>query len=425
MRVISLVIACCCVASVAFSAVCPGSPNPYPLNTNTPILQKTVPNGKRFIAGQGNDTFYVAHVYGTPTEMGTAYGLLFKNELPQQMNNFYKYIDMEVQKALPTLPQWLVDLIAEFGSMYLLELTWNGTKAFTHERYIQEMNAIADAAGISREQFKAINMFPEAIKAACTVVGANGPSTMNGTLRGGIAHLRGLDFGVHPTIKDFPVVTVYHPSDGTPVVANFGWLAFVGALTAMTNNVIGLGEKVWLKSPIWNGSVWGEAWTFVNRDILRARNISQAISVVDKAKRTCGIHLGIGDSTTNTFRGLEVNAKQVIVFNDTTIKPYPQHPDFPGIMYWDKYSQPSRSFCLSSQLRLQYGKINASWLVLHAGAMLQTGDIHSASFDYVNQKAYFANAKKTYDPNGPEQANARQFTELDMKAIFNEPAPQA
>jgi hypothetical protein len=267
------------------------------------------------------------------------------------------------------------------------------------------------------------SQFPEAIKAACTIVGANNQATSNTSNKGGIAHLRGLDFGAHPKIKDYPMVAVYHPTDGTPAIANFGWLGLTGVLTGMSSQTIGLGEKVWDKSSIFNGSLSGEAWTFVTRDVLRAKNMAEALSIIENANRTCGIHLGVGDSTTNTFNGLEINAKQVKIFNWTSIPPYAEHPVIKDVFYWDKYGQPTSSYCLSDLLKENYGNLDAEVLTTQIAAQLQTGDIHCAAFDYDTKIAYFANARKTFDPNGPLDAYDRQFTRLDMGALFNEPSP--
>ena len=411
------------LVAAAHSAACNGKPNPYPVNSAPPVFVKSVPNGKRYIAGQGNDTFLVAHVYGTPSEMGTAYGQLFQQEIPLQINLFNEYIEDMITQALPWLPSWVADLAVEYGAMYLLELTYNLTAPYTPEKYTVELDAISAAAGIDKWKLRGINMFPEAIKAACTIVGANKKATMNTSLAGGIAHLRGLDFGAHPKIKDYAMITVYHPSDGTPSIANFGWLGLTGILTGMSSQVIGLGEKVWDKSSIFNGSLTGEAWTFVNRDVLSAPNMAEALKIVEDAKRTCGIHLGIGDSTTNTFNGLEINAEQVKIFNWTTIKPYPQHPVIEDVMYWDKHAQPTGSYCLSSLLEEYYGNIDAEVLTTKIAAQEQSGDIHCAAFDYTTMVAFFANARKTFDPNGPLDAYDRQFTKLDMKALFAEQAP--
>lgn len=402
---------------------CQGKPSAYPVNTAPPVFVKSVTNGKRYLAGQGNDSFHIVHVYGTPTEMGTAYGQLFAAEIPLQIQLFDEYVADMITGALPWFPSWLADLVVKYGGGFLLEFTYNLTAPFTPTRYIEELDAISAAVGIDKWKLRCISQFPEAIKAACTIVGANNQATSNTSNKGGIAHLRGLDFGAHPKIKDYPMVAVYHPTDGTPAIANFGWLGLTGVLTGMSSQTIGLGEKVWDGSSIYNGSLSGEAWTFVTRDVLRATNMAEALAIIKNANRTCGIHLGVGDSTTNTFNGLEINAKQVKIFNWTSIPPYPEHPVIQDVFYWDKYGQPTSSYCLSDLLKENYGNIDAEVLTTQIAAQLQTGDIHCAAFDYTTKVAYFANARKTFDPNGPLDAYDRQFTRLDMAALFNEPSP--
>lgn len=419
-----LVVVLLTLASVTLSAVCPGTINKNPIHAAAPVFIQSTTNGKRYLGGQGNDTFHIVHLYGTATEMGTAYGQLFTTELSDQMQYFDEYIEEMITQELPWFPVWLADLVVQYGAGYLLELTYNLTAPFTPARYIEELDAMSAAAGLDKWKLRSVSQFPELIKAACTIVGANGPATKNGILQGGIAHLRGLDFGAHPKIKDLPMVAVYHPSDGSAAVANFGWVGFTGAMTGMSSNPIGVGEKVWIKSDFFNGSITGEAWTFLVRDILRATDMTEVFSIINNANRTCGIHLGVGDGTTNIFRGFEINEKQVLVFNDTTITPYPQHPTLSGIMYWDKGEQPTGSYCLSSLLQQYYGQLDAELLVTTIAAQEQSGDLHCASFDYTNMVAYFANARKTWDAtDGPLNAYDRQFTKLDMKALFSEPHP--
>lgn len=110
-----------------------------------------------------------------------------------------------------------------------------------------------------------LNIFPEFIKAACTVAGIWGSaSAFNRTL-----HMRALDWDAENPINKYPLLAIYHPSEkGTQKHVNIGYVGFVGVLTGMSEKVT-IGEKVWLPA---KHSVkmtrFGNPWTYVLRDLL-------------------------------------------------------------------------------------------------------------------------------------------------------------
>lgn len=110
-----------------------------------------------------------------------------------------------------------------------------------------------------------LNIFPELIKAACTVAGVWGKATANGQT----LHVRSLDWDAQNPISHYPTIIVYHPSDKKLAThANFGWAGFVGSMTGISEYV-SLGEKVWLppKHSV-KMTRYGNPWTYVFRDVL-------------------------------------------------------------------------------------------------------------------------------------------------------------
>jgi hypothetical protein len=74
-------------------------------------------------------------------------------------------------------------------------------------------------------------MFPELIKAACTVLGAWGKATTKGQT----LHLRALDWDSKNPISKNPTLVFYHPSDPKlHAHANFGWAGFIGSMTGVS-----------------------------------------------------------------------------------------------------------------------------------------------------------------------------------------------
>lgn len=59
-------------------------------------LVNQVKNGKLYLAGAGEETIYVVHLWGTPFEMGYAHGSLVKDRMIKMVDTFWKYMETEV-----------------------------------------------------------------------------------------------------------------------------------------------------------------------------------------------------------------------------------------------------------------------------------------------------------------------------------------
>lgn len=93
MRILSTILIFVAIFSVASSYDCPGKANEHKLVESKPKLQKSVPNGKRYIIHDGIEPLmhlHVAVLNGTAYEMGYAMGKMFKEEIHSFME------DMEV-----------------------------------------------------------------------------------------------------------------------------------------------------------------------------------------------------------------------------------------------------------------------------------------------------------------------------------------
>lgn len=67
--------------------------------------------------------------------------------------------------------------ITWIGLQFLLDLNYLSTFLYTPMRYDQEMKGIADASGVDLRRIRRFNLYPELTKAACSIIGAWGPST--------------------------------------------------------------------------------------------------------------------------------------------------------------------------------------------------------------------------------------------------------
>jgi hypothetical protein len=134
------------------------------------------------------------------------------------------------------------------------------TPSSTHspQHFFDEIQGFADGAGVDASVIIHLNMIPELVKAACSMLGAWGPATSKSTA--GLVQLRALDWGLDSPLVRFHQLTVYqpppltstpllrikhhlfryHPSDGTRSFATMGWTGFVGAITVRADECVGV-----------------------------------------------------------------------------------------------------------------------------------------------------------------------------------------
>ena len=84
---------------------CKGAYNTHAIVRDEPTFVSSVPNGKRFVVGQGYDKINIVHVYGdTPYDMGFALGSLMSKELQALVPEYFAYLDKTIEDALKILP---------------------------------------------------------------------------------------------------------------------------------------------------------------------------------------------------------------------------------------------------------------------------------------------------------------------------------
>ncbi|KAL9647253.1 hypothetical protein ABK040_012605 [Willaertia magna] len=400
---------------------CNGSPNTATIYTKPPVFLSKTTNGKHYMAGEGADAIHVLHLYGTAYEMGLAYGQLLKQEIANLINNYTIYLEELVRNNsfLKNLPKEVADYIALFGLDAALDLNYEITKSYVPQRFIDETQGIADGSGVSFKALMRFNYLPEITKAGCSMFGAWGEATklsMNGTL----LQLRALDWDTNTPARACKSFVVYHPSEaGSNAFANIGYCGLIGTITGYSNSRIGISEKVWLDHPDdYDGRI-GKPWTFALRDTLQfAFDLDSALTELINTHRTCSIHVGVGDSKTGQFRGVQYSAKRLNIFNWMTQPEYPQHPRLDSVVYWDKHAAQNRSYCFGKLLEKYHGQLNVE-NTIQIIAMAQTGNVQAAVYDFAKNQVYVAN-ERTDDQSGPKFAYERTFIKFDMTSLFNE-----
>jgi len=406
---------------------CKCQPNNNTIWEHDLVLLNTTTNGKLYLAGGTDNPLYIVHLYGTPYDMGVAQGVLLKQQILEMYSEFWTYMEEQVDASNPLfkyIPEFLRKIIEDSGVEAALEYEALITRDFVSQSFSEEIQGLADALGLSHSFVLRVAMFPELIKAACSIMGAWGKATTDG----GLLHLRALDWGTENPFRRFAVVHVYHPNAGNGhAFAQLGWTGLIGALTGYSPYV-GAGEKVWIH---YNGTDAraGIPWTFVFRDMLQFdKSVEESISRLHNAHRTCSVFLGIGDHKGN-FTVVEYSLDYVINFTDSS--PFPgyaptpaQHPLFTNVVYVDKHTQPSSDPCMGNVIKAYYGKIDVQSIITLA-SVLQTGDMHAAIMDYKNSLMYISLATQIVpfpapNPDPTQPAYNRQFIKLDISKAFAE-----
>ncbi|EGC40223.1 hypothetical protein DICPUDRAFT_146951 [Dictyostelium purpureum] len=428
MKILNIIFIIQCLI-VLINCQCDAGDNPYPIYNEAPVLVNQTEYAKLYSIGPVGNQVNLIELFGTPYQRGFAQGQLLKSQMHDIYDNFFNYITIMVNdlisKYADYLPKFLIDAIEKGGVKLALDITAELTKKHTPEHFFEEMRGLADGSGVAYNTILQLHMFPELIKAACSMVGAYNQSTLNH----GLLQLRALDFGFDPMnpLRLHPTVMIYHPeeSDGGHDFAVLSWAGFLGTLTGYSQHV-GICEKYWFG---YNGtsSREGIPFHFLLREIIQYdTSIDEALDRINNAQRTCAVFMGLGSNSTNTFKAVEYSHQYVRVFDDQT--PFPAyaptpaaHPQITDVVYIDKFVQPSNHQCLASVLQKSWGSIDATALI-NAAAQLQTGDLHIGLYDFAENQFYVSVGTQEGPLGNPNitivPAYARQFIQVDLNQFF-------
>jgi len=333
-----------CIDSSCYSPPSYGEPNNYPIydgkqstfisqTKNGKLFQVTVPND----GGNTSSSFYILHLWGSPYEMGFAQGTLLKSVALPFTTRAWDYMKSQIEQIIPWLPSWLQDLIATVGLDVALDMTYYLTKEYTPQHFYDEMKGISDASGADYNIMVKVHMVAGLTQGACSMFGMWGKS-IDPSLS--LLQLRALDWDMKGPFRDYPQITVYHPTyNGSHAFANIGMTGFVGGLTGISETLLGISEigVAYPDNTFGTESRIGYPFIFLLRDILQFDNtIDDAINRMINARRTCNLILGVGDGKESEFRGMEYSYSVLEVMDDQNLRPYNEtwHPRIPEVVYW-------------------------------------------------------------------------------------------
>ena len=152
--------------------------------------------GYRTSVGSGTEEIPLIVVAGTPYEMGYQYGQLMQSEVQAFVSSFLAYVRSEE----PDLTDAMLDA------------AWNTTAPYTDDRYEEEIQGLADGAGISLNDARRTHAVTILGSYSCSSIAAWDTATADGHLY----QTRDLDWDMGAHAHDYPVIVVYLPEDGIP-----------------------------------------------------------------------------------------------------------------------------------------------------------------------------------------------------------------
>jgi hypothetical protein len=370
---------------------------------------KSVKNGVMFeVAVPGSTKLQEIHMFGTAKERGYAQGQLLGKELHYfgvtVVDKYYADV-VEQLKQVQNLPVDIKKIVdagwagtAPYIFAVALDYVYYQQKediAASKANYWEEIDSMAqgacdaalsagtlatcDAPDLAM-RLKRLNLLPELIRMQCSMMGAWGAATPDGNL----VQLRSLDFGSGP-FPQFPVLQVHHPGGLDHAWASLAFPGMVGAITGISEK-IALCEKVDdVYSPQLppRGDYEGQAATMVLSDILQfATTKEEGVEIMQAAKRTWPIWVGLGDYTSQEFLATLYTRESATPYDDVTLPLMTGSQEYKSVAYLDKHPQPTHYPHLFGDLvKDWYGNLTAVNVAQQLPRAMQTGDVHIAVYD--------------------------------------------
>ena len=352
-------------------------------------------NGQsRLVASEGKgrleliDGTRVLFLSGTPEEMGRQHGVLLKKSIRNVADRILYGVGVGSSFAK--------------GKWFFREIEEAQQRLAPHMRpeYLQEMDAIAFAAGLEKEEVRLANYFPELFH--CSGFALFGDATSGGR----IFHGRVLDYLRGVGLEQNAVVIVMKPERGNAWV-NVSYAGFVGSVTAMNEKHIAIGEMGGRGEGNWDGKPMAQ---LVREVMERASTIDEALDIMRKSERTCEYYYVISDGKNRRAVGIAATREKF-----ETVWAGESHPQLPhAIKDAVLMSAGDRYEKLVERVKEKHGRIDleaARELMRRPVAM--NSNIHSVLFAPDTLDFWVANA------DSKNVASDARWTHYDLKDMLS------
>lgn len=355
------------------------------------------PPSSRTIArcGQGYleevNGYKVLHVKGTPYEMGYQQGALLKDDIQALVRFLFdvkaKEITVEVGKVKLLNPKRAIQGIAATQ------------RKFTPARFYDEMQGVADGAGMDRQDVIAANFIPEMFH--CSGFALSGSATKDGALY----HGRILDYGCDWKLQDHAVLVVAEPEGKVPFV-NVTYAGFIGSVTGMNAERVSIGEMGGRGLGHWNGVPMA---LLVRMALEESHSLDEAVAIFRDHPRTCEYYYVIADGETGQGVGMEASWDVFGVIKMGESHPKLPHavPDSVLLSAGDRYEE------LVKRVKAGHGTFDAeSARRLMDRPVAMKSNLHSVLFETSTTRLWVANASTDAQPAVTQPYHEFRLTEL-------------
>ena len=348
----------------------------------------------RLIAREGKGALYelqgqrVAVLVGTPEEMGHEHGVLLKEDVNALINTI-----TNAARGADNLRKG--DFFA--GT---LEKAYERCKKFIPERYLREIDALADAAAVPRRDARVANVFPELFH--CSGFALMGKATR----RGELFHGRVLDYMTQIGLQDHAVTFICVP-EGRHAFVNVGYAGFIGSVSGMNERKIAFGEMGGRGEGLWDGMPMGFLMRYAMEE---ADTLEEAVRIFRETPRTCEYYYVISDGNTRSAAGLHCTPE---VFE--RVDPGKMHPLLPEpVADTVLMSAGNRYQELVKRVKQNYGRIDQELaLKLMNRPVAMKSNLHNVLFAPERLTLWVAHATNpTKDPN--YQAYNQPYVRFEM-----------
>lgn len=329
----------------------------------------------------------VLFLKGTSEEMGRQHGTLLKNEIHNVASRILYGVGVGSSFARGA---WF------FGEVEKAEAC---LQPFMDERYLRELDAIADACGMDHQEARLANFFPELFH--CSGFALLGKATRDGHMY----HGRVLDYLRGVGLEQNAVVIVHQPDYGHAWV-NLSYAGFVGTVTAMNEKGISVGEMGGNGYGDWDG----KPMAHLLREVMeKASTLDEAVTILRDSPRTCQYYYVVSDGNAHQAVGISANPRQFITIKPGESNPLLPHPQPDTIML----SAGQRYETLSTRVREGFGSFDAdSARALMDPPVCMTSNIQSVLFEPDTLDLWVANA------DAQHVASQTRYTHYNLKELL-------
>jgi len=348
---------------------------------------------RRVIATHGKgrlemrDGARVLFLSGTPEEMGEEQGTLLEPEVRALVDRIVYGVGVGSSFAKG---RWFFGEIEECQSRI---------QPFIDPRDLREMDAMAQAAGLAKEEMRLANFFPELFH--CSGFALMGQATAGGR----IYHGRVLDYLRGVGLESAAVVTVNRPDQGHAWV-NVGYAGFIGSVTAMNDQHISMGEMGGRGEGHWDGKPMAE---LVREVMEKAGTLDEAIAILKNSPRTCEYFYVIADGKSHTAVGIAATPESLDVLHPGEAHPRLPTPIQDAVLMsaGDRYAE------LVRRVQADYGRFDAdSARDLMTRPVCMNSNIHSVLFAPDTLDFWVANA------DSKNVASATRYTHYNLAELL-------